>query len=372
MGAFGSLARPVRTSEDISVNSPDGFMSEPPGGLWWEGLHSTWESNIPPSVTRATSIVVNPLCRMPWNVIDPDGRVTAPAAPGYPAWLADPMLLNGSTGGPHSGGLHMLDRVDRFDLWGRWLRHALWLGRGLLAFRPDSSGQPLAGSVQVIAPGRLRRSDDAGWTLDVGGVQEPVADDGSVAGHRLVVLRHSLPAGVFGRHRESVAFASRITRYASETLDSDVPTGVLTTDMPVSQTQADKAREEWHARQARRQVAVLGNGLKYMQSMISPVDAELAAMALLSGAEVAHMFELPAWMLDAGQNTMTYSNSRDWRQDLVDGPLASWSARVEETLSALLPWGWRIAIDFTAYTTVTTSAVEGGGSGVSAVGPAGE
>jgi hypothetical protein len=276
------------------------------------------------------------------------------------------MLLNGTSGGPNRGVFDMLDRIDRFDLWARWIRDALWLGLGLLAYELDSAGQPLAGTVHVIDPTRLYRSDTAGaehpWAImDKYGAPHVVDERGMVAGTnlRLSPLRHSLPGGVFGRHRAELELAVKIRQYAADTFDNGVPSGVLGTEQPVTQEQADTVRTEWETTQKRRRVAVLGNGAKYQQVVMSPLDAEIVAMTRLSNEQVAHMFELPAWQLDASTNTSTYTNALDWRQDLVDGPLASWSARIEETLGALLPWNWTLGIDFTKYTKpMTTDAQE--------------
>jgi HK97 family phage portal protein len=359
--AFGTTLVPVRTSQRIEVNSPDGFMTEPPGDLWWLGLNSSWSGSMPASVTRATAIIVNPLVRMPWIIRARDGAETAPGAPGYPAWLADPMLLNGSTGGPNRGRFHQLDRLDRFDLWARWVRDALWLGTGLLAYELDADGQPLAGAVQVWDPTRLYRTNDPHaehvWAVaDRSGTMEPIAEDGTIVGTsiRLLLLRHSLPGGVFGWHRAQLGLANEITTYATDTFNSGVPSGVLTTDQSITQDMADNTRTEWESTQKRRRVAVLGNGAKYQQVLLSPVDSELVAMARLSNEQVAHMFELPAWYLDASTNSMTYSNSQDVKQDFIDGPEASWSARIEETLGSVLPWGSSLHIDFTQYTKPTT------------------
>jgi hypothetical protein len=359
--AFGTTLAPVRTSQAIDVNSPDGYMTDPPGDLWWIGLHTAWTRSIPAAVTRATAIIVNPLVRMPWHVTPPDGARLELGDPGYPVWLADPMLLNGSSGGPNSGTFDMLDRIDRFDLWARWIRDALWVGVGLLAFAPDSAGQPRAGSIQLLDPARLYRGED-GWALATrSGGLVPIGADGMVLGHRLVPLRHSLPGGVFGRHRAQLELAGRLTSYAAESLDSAVPSGVLSTDQPINPAQADQTRTEWESTQQRRRIAVLGNGARYQQVVMSPVEAELVAMARLSNEQVAHMFELAAFNLDASTNSMTYSNAADNRQELVDGPLASWSARLEETLSALMSWGTRLTIDFTRYTTPTTIQEAPGG-----------
>lgn len=354
--AFGTVAIPVRSRPEypIEVHNPAGFPSDyPPGDLWWVGMHDWWTTTMPPSLTRCTSVLVNPLCRMPWLINRPDGSAVAPGDPGYPAWILDPALLNGSTGGPNIGRFAMLDRMDRFDLWSRWIRDALWFGVGVLAFTPDAAGQPVAGSVQVLHPSRIYRGDN-GWALSVNGHVEPIDDDGMVLGQRILLLRHSLPGGVLGWHAEQIRLANRLTQYASETFDSAVPSGVLSTDQPVTQKQADSARTEWETRQQRRSIAVLGNGNRYQQVTMTPVDAEVVALNNLSNEQIAHSCELPAWYADASSDSGTYTNSLQWRQDLVDGPLASWSARLEETLGSLLPWGWSMSVDFRSYTTPTT------------------
>lgn len=351
MPAFGTTLAPVRSAYDLSVNTPDGFPSAYPPGpdTWWTGLHWQWESKMPTAVTRATAIIVNPLCRMPWQIRRPDGTVIAPGEEGYPAWMIDPALNGGSSGGANLGVFPQLDRPTRFDVFSRWVRDALWLGAGLFAFVPDVDGRPRAGTVQVVDPTRLQRGTD-GWVFDVDGHPEDVGVDGMVAGMRLVPLRHSLPMGVLGWHRMQMQLADRMARYASETFDSGIPSGVLSSDMPLTQKQSDETRNEWNNKQITRQIAVLGNGTKYQPIAISPVDSELVAMGRLSNESIAHAFELPAWYLDASTNTMTYSNAQWYRQDLVDGVLSSWSARIEETISGLLPWGTRMVIDFTQFT----------------------
>lgn len=369
MPAFGTPTVPVRTSRRIEVNDPDGFMTDPPGDLWWIGLHSQWAQNVPTAVTRATAIIVNPLVRMPWMIRTPDGTELAPTDPGYPVWLRDPMLLNGTSGGANSGRLPMLDRIDRFDLWAKWIRDALWQGIGVLVFEPDSEGQPLAGTLQVVDPSHLYKSETTGWALSDRYGVIPIDDAGfldyAAAGRsgtptRVILLRHSLPGGVFGRHRAQLELANRIDAYAADTFNTGTPSGVLTTDQPITQAQADVTRTEWETTQARRRIAVLGNGAKYQQVVLSPLDVELIAMARMSNEQVAHMFELPAWQLDASANSTTYTNAQDWRQDLVDGPLASWSARTEETLGAVMPWNWSMEIDFTKYTKPMTEGTPSG------------
>lgn len=359
MTAFGTMTQPVRTVPParININAPDGFMTDPPGAHWYWGLYDSWTTQLPPALTRGTSLLVNPLVRMPWVVTTSDGTQLRPTDLGYPVWLRDPQMLNGSTGGPSRGTFAMLDRADRFSVFARWITSALWVGVGVMAFSPDSAGQPRAGSVQILAASRLYRSATEGWALAMAdGSVQPIDDDGMVAGQRIVVIRHSLPGGVLGWHRSLLQMTERMGKYAANTYDSAVPSGVLSTDQALNQEQADQARTEWTTRQTARSVAVLGNGTRYQQVVASPVDVELVAMSRLSNENWAHALELPAFMLDAAQSGgYVYQNSQEVRQDMVDGPLASWAARLEETVSALMPWGWRMSVDFTEYRTVTTT-----------------
>lgn len=375
MSAFGTVLAPVRSAHDLSVNSPDGFPSAYPPGpeTWWTGLHWAWESKMPTAVTRATAIIVNPLCRMPWQIRRPDGTIVGPGDDGYPAWLVDPALNGGSSGGSNLGKFRMLDRPTRFDLFSRWIQSALWLGTGVLVFQPSDDGA-LAGHVEVVAPIDLGIDSEGDWILVVDGEPWPIDIKGIVRGGdrdgwRVVALRHSLPNGVLGWHRAQIQLAQRMGSYALETFDSGIPSGVLTADVPLTQKQSDAARAEWNNKQVTRQIAVLGNGTKYQPIAISPVDAELVAMGRLSNESIAHAFELPAWYLDASTNTMTYSNAQWYRQDLVDGVLSSWSARIEETISGLLPWGTRMVIDFTQFT--RPMGIQEGTASDGAVAPAG-
>jgi hypothetical protein len=192
---------------------------------------------------------------------------------------------------------------------------------------------------------------------DDGILREWIGSDGELGPERLerVHFVRGHEGGIFGQHMMELQAAAGVTKYAAELFDGAVPSGVLTTDQPVNQEQANATREEWERTQSRRRMAVLGNGAKYQQITMSPVDAAVGAMMTLSNTQVAHMLELPASMLD-GQSggSMQYSNRAEDMQQFVDGPLSAWAARVEESISALLPWGQTMSIDFTEYTKTTT------------------
>ena len=321
----------------------------PEAEYWWTGVLGTGVQ-LPANLTRGLAIIINPLVRLPWVFDGGDA----------PTWVRDPMLLNGAVSGAVAvPTLPKMSRESRFDFWSRWIRDAILSGRGVFSFAPDSEGQPKLGSLRRHQPPDLTQDAAlqdiaAQWSLTLDGGMWPITSDGDLVDHperRRVHFVRGHEGGVFGAHRAELAAAAGVTNYAATLFDGGVPSGVLTSDMPLTQTQADMTREEWEARQRRRRIAVLGNGVKYQQVTMSPVDAAVGQMMMLSNTQVAHMLELPAGMLD-GQSggSMTYANINDARRDFVDGTLASWAARVEEAISALLPWGQSMRIDFTEYT----------------------
>jgi hypothetical protein len=308
---------------------------------------------MPANLTRGLAIIINPLVRLPW-VFERDGEPLP-----VPTWVKDPMLLNEHSPAHEVPSLPKMSRESRFDFWSRWVRDAILAGQGMFSFAAGGEGQPVLGSLRRHNPPDLTQDAalppvSAQWTLVLDGERFTVDHQGRLVDHperRRLHFMRGHEGGVFGAHRAELAAAMGVTDYAANLFDGNVPSGVLTTDQPVNQDQADFTREQWEARQWRRRIAVLGNGVKYQQVTMSPVDAAVGQMMMLSNTQVAHMLELPAGMLD-GQSggSMTYANINDARRDFVDGTLASWAARVEESISALLPWGQTMRIDFTEYT----------------------
>lgn len=331
------MARPVSIGENYYANG------DPDAVLWWTGV-LTEPLRIPANLTRGLSIIINPLIRLTWDF-----------SAGTPLWAQDPMAFSVARPGTRDFGVRpLLERESRFDFWSRWLRDAIVFGLGLFSYEYDTTGQPVAGSLIRHDPrGLLAPVEDSGqdWMILWRGDQWRVDERGNLAGtgRRLHFVRGH-EGGIVSAHASELLFANRVLSYGNETFDSGTPSGVLTTDQPLNQAQADKARDSWSQRLSKRGIAVLGNGTRYQQVVMSPVDAELASMARMSNTQVAHMLELAAYEIDGdtGDST-TYANIVDRRQDRVDGTLASWAARIEESVSALLPWGQTMTIDFTEY-----------------------
>jgi hypothetical protein len=65
---------------------------------------------------------------------------------------------------------------------------------------------------------------------------------------------------------------------------------------------------------------------------------------------VAHAFGLSSIWLDERASGLTYQNNTDRRRDLVDISLSGWSEAMMATLTALMPYGTRVDVNWATFT----------------------
>jgi len=376
---------PVRAVRDLLTNDPAGFPSGGfgpasgfyPGGpfdttsetpaFWWVGADSGdvigphgpfGAPSMVASVERATGLIVGNVCGLPWRVYrgawrgDQSGETLPP-----PLWATDPMLVGAvpGTGAPVRG---LLDRRTGFGVWAEWMRHALWFGRGYVAYQPSSNGEPRAGTVRNLSPAAVEHDDD-GWWLgsDEDGMRVPITDTGDIVGtgYRLLPLTEPLGdgSGVLGRHAATLRLAVEVRGYASGTFRSGVPAGYLKVTAPgLNQEQADKLKTAWLSAHGgnRRSIAVLNATTEFNAISVNPVDAQLVEVDHMALRMVAHAFNLSARALDSGASSgNTYANIQDERQDRVDDTLLPWKRVFEESVSAVLPYGTWLELDMRGF-----------------------
>lgn len=118
------------------------------------------------------------------------------------------------------------------------------------------------------------------------------------------------------------------------------PSGVLSSDQPVSQTQAEEAKARFKAATANSDVAVMGAGLNYKSVTIAPDEAQFLETIRANAAQVASIYGLPAGRIggDAGTHSRTYANVEQESQDLVNA-LQPYLSKLEQAFSNLLPRG---------------------------------
>lgn len=150
---------------------------------------------------------------------------------------------------------------------------------------------------------------------------------------------HSRGLGPIQAARAELRGAFDLREYASNTFrDGDVPTGILTTDQPLSEEQAKRTKDTWKARDA-REIAVIGSGVHYSPVMLSPEDAQFIESQRFTKTEIATLFGIPAHLLLASVegSSMTYTNIASADLTFVRWTLMGYLREIEEAVTASLP-----------------------------------
>lgn len=173
---------------------------------------------------------------------------------------------------------------------------------------------------------------------------------------------HTRGVGPITACRAAFAGILNIREYADEWFNnSDVPSGVLSSDQQLDPASIRQYRTIWHEPGAYDQegeeaakprvgpeIRVLGKGLSYTPIMLKPEDAQWLEAQNFGVLDVARMFGLPADYLHAaveGKN-LTYSNlemidTQFMRLTLVP----SYLRKIEDALTTALPHGQSARFD---------------------------
>lgn len=149
--------------------------------------------------------------------------------------------------------------------------------------------------------------------------------------------------------RPDIAAAMDLRDYAANWFkDGGVPTGVLTTNAMLSPEQADETTRRWHEKQAKRQIAVLGNGFAYDPVALSPKDALFTDVQSQSVQAIARLFGIPARLLLTGVDgtSDTYSNLTDEDAIFLRHTLTGYLDVIADALSRCLPRGQRVKFNY--------------------------
>lgn len=130
--------------------------------------------------------------------------------------------------------------------------------------------------------------------------------------------------------------------YGSEVFN-EIPTGVLSSKDYLDKNVADEYKARWAETQAKRGVAVLGNGMAYEPVLLSPADAQFLENQSFSITQVGRLFGIPAAYLlaEINGNAMTYQNMESVDTAFVKYTLTEYLREIEEAFSDLLPRGKR-------------------------------
>lgn len=143
-------------------------------------------------------------------------------------------------------------------------------------------------------------------------------------------------------------------QYGADFLDSgEVPSGILKSDQVMTKEAAETAKAAWaESRGGRGGVAVLGQGLDYRQTFLSPRDAQFIESQNWNVTTAARLFGVPGSLmmvaLDTRGASQTYQNvEQDWLGFVRFG-LANDLIEIEDAFTELLPGTQRAKANYEA------------------------
>lgn len=404
----------VRATDSILTNGPpDGWMASN-GPVWWVGSDNAWSGRVGPAgpqwdaygvtlppdvptdrhgfyggrpvqghhltgrgvlgaVTRATNLIVGNVIRTEWKIHkSPVGIGAAeyeigPVATGTPLWIADPQLTGAIPGGVEYRDIPSRpNQLGPHDFWRTLLTHSVWFGAGAMLYQIGSGGQPLAGTLRIVNPANWGVADHR-YVLHPDSAEPLTSDADGVfyvdgqAWHMRVLrgmppMDDSTAGGALTRSGLVLLAGENLNSYLATTLQSGVPAGVLKVSTPnFTGDDAAALKQRWMQAHgvSGKSVAVLNATVDFQPLSLSVVDADIVRAKGANLVDIAHAFGLSSVWLDAsiGGTSITYANISDRRRDLVDHTLADWGRSVEDFISALLPYGQVMRINWLSYIT---------------------
>lgn len=116
------------------------------------------------------------------------------------------------------------------------------------------------------------------------------------------------------------------------------PSGIIETDMTLTQAQVTELRERWDAVTRGAHVGgtpILTNGLKWRQVVPNSRDAQIAELLQLSDQRIASVFRVPLPMLSLAQGQLPQTSTEPLMQFWLAGALGFTLNHIEEAIGRL-------------------------------------
>ncbi|MFI5607771.1 phage portal protein [Amycolatopsis sp. NPDC051903] len=154
--------------------------------------------------------------------------------------------------------------------------------------------------------------------------------------------------GALELHFRTLDLAQGLTDQAQD-IGKGVPSGLLKVLNPDA-TEADLrgVKSAWLAGQATRTIGVLNATTEFMPLAWNPTEAQLLETRKFSLTELALIFGIPPYFLNAENASGTYTNVQQEALNLVKYSLQGHIARIEQALSDLLPNGTKVELTLDA------------------------
>ena len=141
-------------------------------------------------------------------------------------------------------------------------------------------------------------------------------------------------------------------RHASQVFTSGLHSGGrLETDQDISPAVAERYQQRWVENRKLGKLPVLGSGLRYVNDLVNPRDAEWIEARQFNQAQIWLMYGIPPDYMGAtmtgGSSSLSYSNAQDNDRRFRRNCLSAFTQQIEHSLSLLLPPGRDAGEDIT-------------------------
>jgi len=325
-------------------NTPDGWLSQPPIPVPQWGFNDIlpvwWEvgggSQALPAVGRGLALTSETLAGLPWKCYR--GREQVPT----PQWVVDPQnAQRDGRSGSLPGGALLQPGVP---FWMDVLADVVLHGNGAVYVpNRDPGGYPMA-PLHHLRQSLLRWEPDPGaWRY--GDAWIPPGDVLLIRG-KPPYDSNGLGVGLLTRYANTLGLSDALARYAAGMFTTGIPAGYLSVQGPATGEQLRKLKADWMAAHGNgdRDIAVLGQGVKFDPVAMSPVDADLVRVGDYVLRDLAHAMGLSAHDLDVQGASDTYANVQDRVVERRTFALMQWTRLVESALDTQLPAGTELKI----------------------------
>ncbi len=119
--------------------------------------------------------------------------------------------------------------------------------------------------------------------------------------------------------------------------------GVLSTDADITADTAKRYQTAWVTNRLEGKIPVLGAGLQYENTILSPADAQWIEARGFNAAQIAMMFGIPPDFLGMSMvgsaSSLSYNNAQDNNRRYRVNAVAAFTQQIEDALSTLLKPG---------------------------------
>jgi HK97 family phage portal protein len=330
-------------SHSILDNTPDGWLASngpipvPTWGfndilpVWWEvGGGST----ALPAVGRGLALTSETLAGLPWKCYR--GREQIPT----PQWILDPQNAQRDGRSTPGGPLP----TPGVPFWMSVLSDVILHGNGAVYVpNRDLGGYPLP-PVHQLRQSLLRwEPETAAWRYG----------DAWIEPRDVLLIRgkppydvNGLGVGLLTRYVNVLGLSEQLAKYAAGMFTTGIPAGYLSVQGPATAEQLRKLKADWMIAHGNgdRDIAVLGQGVKFDPIAMSPVDSDLVQVGDYVLRDLAHAMGLSAHDLDVRGASDTYANVQDRVVERRTFALMQWTRLVESALDTQLPAGTELKI----------------------------